>query len=631
MIVHFYLRTSWLAAVATCAFFVGAAHAASPTVADALKLEPVQKRVSFDTPDAADVAKCTIKAEKLNGQTGWVVRDSSGVVLRMFVDTNNDNVVDRWSYYQDGVEVYRDVDANFNGKADQYRWLHTGGSRWGMDKNEDGQVDEWKEISAEEVTSEVTWALTEKNSDRFSHVLLTAAELKDLGQGEDRAKELANMIKAAPADFKKLAASQKVLGAKTNWLHFGGSRPGIVPAGSDGASKDILVYENVVAMVESDGKSIQLQIGTLVRVGQVWRVIAAPQLVEDGQPEVAGGGFFFKSASPTRPDAPAGKTQDLLAELEKIDKSAGAAQTPEAIARFNGQRADLLEQLAAETKEPEGREQWQRQLADTLVAAVQMGGYPLGVERLKKSWTQLEKEQKGSEIASYFRFRYVSAEYNQAMTDPKADFPRVQTQWRDNLEQFIKEYPNSTEAPDAMLQLAIAQEVQGQDEDALKWYTKIVAQFPKSSPSQKAAGAQRRLECVGKQLEFSGASLSGGTVDLKSHKGKVVLIHFWASNSPVCVQDLETLKKLLATFGGKGFAMVGVGLDGDAKEFKEFVTKNRVTWPQIYEVGSLDSRPAVSLGILTFPTMILVDKDGKVISRNIHVSEVESELKRRIK
>ena len=53
------------------------------------------------------------------------------MILRKFVDTNGDNVVDQWSYYKDGVEVYRDIDSNFNGKADQYRWFNTGGTPLG--------------------------------------------------------------------------------------------------------------------------------------------------------------------------------------------------------------------------------------------------------------------------------------------------------------------------------------------------------------------------------------------------------------------------------------------------------------------------------------------------------------------
>ena len=64
---------------------------------------------------------------------------------------NGDNVVDQWSYYKDGLEVYRDIDANFNRKADQYRWLGTAGIRWALDPNEDGRIDTWEYWEGEQI------------------------------------------------------------------------------------------------------------------------------------------------------------------------------------------------------------------------------------------------------------------------------------------------------------------------------------------------------------------------------------------------------------------------------------------------------------------------------------------------
>ena len=72
-----------------------------------------------------------LKPKRSTAKPGWIVRDGNGRILRSFVDTNGDNVVDLWCYYQGGIEVYRDIDRNFNGKPDQYRWLNTAGTRWG--------------------------------------------------------------------------------------------------------------------------------------------------------------------------------------------------------------------------------------------------------------------------------------------------------------------------------------------------------------------------------------------------------------------------------------------------------------------------------------------------------------------
>jgi hypothetical protein len=87
----------WLCVAAALALAPEFASAATPSVEQALKLAPLQRDVDYDRPTAEEIAKCTIKAEKRKGQTGWIVRDGDGKILREFVDTNGDNVVDRWS------------------------------------------------------------------------------------------------------------------------------------------------------------------------------------------------------------------------------------------------------------------------------------------------------------------------------------------------------------------------------------------------------------------------------------------------------------------------------------------------------------------------------------------------------
>ena len=138
--------------------------AASPTAEQALKLAPIQDGVDYDRPTAEEAAKCKISVKKIDGHVGWVVESPDGSILRKFVDTNGDNVVDQWSYYKDGVEVYREIDSTFDGKVDQYRWFNSGGTRWAVEKKDadrtaTGKNISWKVISPEEVTAEVVAAL----------------------------------------------------------------------------------------------------------------------------------------------------------------------------------------------------------------------------------------------------------------------------------------------------------------------------------------------------------------------------------------------------------------------------------------------------------------------------------------
>lgn len=607
------------------------AMASTPSVEQALRLKPVQNDVEYDTPTADEIPNCTLKAEKIGSGTGWVVRDPSGRLLRRFIDSNNDNVVDLWCYYLNGVEVYRDIDGDFNGKADQYRWFNTAGTRHGVDKNEDGRIDAWKAISAEEVTAEVVKALADRDAERFARLLITPEEIDALGVSADKAKELREKVAEAKAQFEKLARSQKDINAKTVWLHFGALRPGVVPADTDGSSKDLVVYENVATLIETEGKTGHVKVGTLVQVGSnSWRLIGLPQF--DG--EAGDQGHFFHTAAVT-PEVPANvsgameeKFQKLLGELETIDKQLAAATRPADKIQLNEKRADLLESLAQEAGEPANQAQWYQQLADTLSAAAQSGDFPGGVDRLKKLQAKLKADKADENLLAYVEFRLLTADYTRSLQDPKADFPKIQENWLKSLEQFVADHPNSADAAEAMLQLAIAEEFSGQEDSAKKWYGQIVSKFPNSAAAKKASGAVRRLNSVGQNIELAGTAINGGRVDLAQYRGKVVLIHYWATWCEPCVRDLNTIKEVYSKYGRSGFVPLGISLDYDKSQVTSFLQSNKLPWVQIYEPGSLDGRLANEMGILTLPTMLLIDGNGRVVNRNLHISELEAEVKK---
>jgi hypothetical protein len=181
-----------------------------------------------------------------------------------------------------------------------------------------------------------------------------------------------------------------------------------------------------------------------------------------------------------------------------------------------------------------------------------------------------------------------------------------------------------------MVQLAMEYEFAGQDDDAIKTYSQIVEKFPDAAAAKKAAGARVRLESVGKPLLLRGMTNTGAKVSVDDFRGKILLIHYWGTTIEPSLNDLVVLKDLHARYG-KGFAILGVCLDSNKGTLDAFLKKNRLSWPQMWEPGGLDGRPAMELGILTLPTSILLDSKGRVLNRNIHVSEIESELKKQLK
>lgn len=602
------------------------AQQTGPTVQQVLAYQPKQKDVIVDRPEGAEVAKCTIAVTK----TGYVVRDADGQILREFKDTNGDNTVDQWSYYKDGVEVYRDIDSNANSKPDQCRWLNTAGTRWGIDANEDGKVDSWKAISAEEVTAELVAALRDRDKARFERLLLTPKELKTLGLGTAKTELLQKKIDAAAAAFGQLATQQKLVGPQAKWVSFGGYQPGIVPEGTEQSTADLLVYENVMAMVETEGKAHPITVGALVRVKDIWRLIDIPQVSEDTSSANDYKSFFFAMPRTEKTDQQAGKpnerVQELMNELQKLGEI-----TPTSTTKQHERRAEILKLLADEAETPDVRAQWYHQLADTLSAAVQTGSYDDGVNKLKELYDALKGDEKDDALASYVQFRYMTADHGQALAKSDGNnnnFQNIQTKWINDLREFVqqgKKYPDSA---DAMMELAIAEEFGGDEDQALKWYDTIAKDFADAPIHRKAAGAKLRLSSVGRPIPLQGKlANANGSFDLSALKGKVVLIQYWATWCEPCKADMPLLKELRGKFKGE-FEVVGVCLDNSKADMLAFLKQDDPRWPQLFEDGGLDSRFANELGIQTLPTMILVDKQGKVVNRNIRAQELESELKK---
>ena len=67
-----------------------------------------------------------------------------------------------------------------------------------------------------------------------------------------------------------------------------------------------------------------------------------------------------------------------------------------------------------------------------------------------------------------------------------ADISKVQAAWVESLTKFAEDFPQAADASDAILQLAIALESSGKEEDAAKWYGKIASDYPNSTAAAKA-------------------------------------------------------------------------------------------------------------------------------------------------
>ena len=150
---------------------------ADPTVPQMLNFcKPKQEGVVFSTPTSAEEKFCEVKANQ--GAGGWLLLDGKKRLLRRYIDSDGDGKIDTWSYFKDGVEVYRDIDTNKDNIPDQFRWLNTAGTKWGVAYNAKGTIDAWRIISPEETAQELFLAVQMRNFARLRPLFVTDAELQ---------------------------------------------------------------------------------------------------------------------------------------------------------------------------------------------------------------------------------------------------------------------------------------------------------------------------------------------------------------------------------------------------------------------------------------------------------------------
>lgn len=123
--------------------------------------------------------------------------------------------------------------------------------------------------------------------------------------------------------------------------------------------------------------------------------------------------------------------------------------------------------------------------------------------------------------------------------------------------------------------------------------------------------------------------LSGGSVDLAAHRGKTVVIDFWATWCPPCEFQVPELNAFFDAHQAEGnVEVLGISIDTEGPEIVgQWVADKKVRYPVL--LGSEDL--ARAYGAVGFPTLVIVRPDGTIDSRHVGLierDELEQALKR---
>ncbi|MYD59718.1 MAG: redoxin domain-containing protein [Gemmatimonadetes bacterium] len=127
--------------------------------------------------------------------------------------------------------------------------------------------------------------------------------------------------------------------------------------------------------------------------------------------------------------------------------------------------------------------------------------------------------------------------------------------------------------------------------------------------------------------EFEAKQLDGSTFRLADYRGKkAVLIDFWATWCPPCVDEIPTIKKIAETYRDQGLEVVGVSLDREEKALRDFVKQEKLSYVQVFEKEKTRAITK-SYGVWGMPSVFLIDKDGVINAIKLRGTRTEAAVK----
>lgn len=151
----------------------------------------------------------------------------------------------------------------------------------------------------------------------------------------------------------------------------------------------------------------------------------------------------------------------------------------------------------------------------------------------------------------------------------------------------------------------------------------IIALFFFATTTLLSVGYVAALEEGTRAPDISAADLDGNRVSLSRLRGKVVVVDFWASWCEPCGDAMPALDRLYRQYKDHGLVVVGVNVDRNERNARQFLRRTRVSFPIVHDNGrGLAERYSPP----TMPSSYVIDKRG--IVRHVHAGYRDGDARR---
>jgi len=138
---------------------------------------------------------------------------------------------------------------------------------------------------------------------------------------------------------------------------------------------------------------------------------------------------------------------------------------------------------------------------------------------------------------------------------------------------------------------------------------------------------RQRMSWLQRELELTGlVDSDGAKLDLAAYDGKVVLVDFWATWCPPCLQEMPNLKQVYQELSDKGFSILSINMDKDGVRLQQFLKDQRFPWPTYRPANGDTKLLTEQFGITLFPHTMLMNQHRKIVSLHVHGPSLKTQV-----